>query len=397
MSYNYKWQGESKKSTFKTQNLVVITMKKTIFLILCLAFTNLVSFSQVKKEVQTDSKAYSESVPYKPTEFPNSNYQKDKKSKNKDDKKSDVNEKKSDNSVIVPVSVFDNQGKIILKLNKSDFQLYADDIEIGEFSLENVEQPLNIILLLDSSPSAEFKIKEYQDYAAKIVEELEPQDKVMIAEFNETLKIRTDFTSDRKIANTAIRKINFGNGTSLYDSLQNFFEEKVSDTIGRTAIILVTDGVDTTSTKSSYVKSLQTGEKYNVPVFVTYIDSLEHYVKSLKNSGAVLLSSPPFITNLPSPQKNSLNLSDSIKLEYEIGKYYLNDLISLSGGRVSFFKNSPESQNETIPNFIQEMRLKYYLKFKPSETDKTGERKQIKVRVNRPNLIVSAKGSYITN
>lgn len=370
-------------------------MKKTMFLILCLAFTNLVSFAQVKKEVQTDSKAYSESVPYKPTEFPNNNSKKDKKSKNKDDKKSDINEKKSDNSVIVPVTVFDNKGTIVSGLKKSDFQLFADDKEISEFSLENVEQPLNIILLLDTSPSTDFKVKEFQDYAIKFVDELEPQDKVMVAEFNENLRIRTEFTNDKKIVNNAIRKTKFGDGTSLYDAVQKIFEEGIGSLESRTAIVLITDGVDTTSTDSSYVKSLETAEKYNIPVFVVYVDTFEHMDKSVKSGRSIILPQQPIvIDNTPKPLKTS---AGSTKLEYEIGKLYLNDLVSLSGGRVSLFKNISDPQKIVLPKFAEELRLKYYLKFMPPKTDKTGERKQIKVRVNRPNLFLLAKGSYITN
>ena len=368
-------------------------MKKIVLLILCLAFTHLICFSQTTKKVQTNSKEYSESAPYNPTEFTENKSQKDKKTKNK---KSDVAETKSDKNIIVSVTVFDGQGKIITGLNKSDFQIFADEKEITDFSLDNVKQPLNIILLVDSSPSTEFAISDYQNYAMKLVDQLESQDKVMVADFNETMKIRSDFTSDKEIAHSAIRKINFGNGTSLYDSLQKILQEKISDQTGRTAIILITDGVDTTSTKSSYLKSLETAEKYNVPVFVTYLDSFENYVKNLKKSGAVVLSSPLFLGNLPNTPRSSANLSDSVKSEYDTGKSYLNDLILLSGSRMSLFKNSPESQNEILPSYIQEMRLKYYLKFQHSETDNPGERKQIKVRVNRPNLFLLAKGSYIT-
>ena len=374
-------------------------MKRSVVLILCLIFTNLISFSQTTKEVQSVSKDYSESRPYSPTEFPNDDSKKDKKSKNKEDKKTSVSEKELDRSVIVPVTVFDNQGKVITGLKKSDFQIFVDDKEVNDFSIENVDQSLNVILLLDTSPSAEFKIKELQDYATKIVDELQPQDKMLVAEFNENLKVRTEFTNDRKVINSAIHKTKFGDGTSLYDSVQKLFKESVGNLEGRMAVILVTDGVDTTSTDSDYSKSLKTVEKYNVPVFVVYVDTFEHNTKSMKNSGGIILSSPiPSITrNFPkSAAGNSVPLG-STKVEYEIGKFYLNDIVSLSGGRAVLFKDVADSKNQALPKFADEMRLKYYLKFMPTETYKSGERKQIRVRVNRPNLFLLAKGSYFTN
>ena len=373
-------------------------MKKTVVLILCLIFTNLVSFSQTTKEVQSVSKEYSESKPYSPTEFPNGNSKKEKKSKNKEDKKTNASEKVSDKSVSVPLTVFDNQGKVITGLKKSDFQIFVDDKEVNDFALEDVDQSLNIILLLDTSPSAEFKIKELQDYATKIIDELQPPDKVLVAEFNENLKVKTELTNDKKVINSAIQKTKFGDGTSLYDAVQKLFKENISNLEGRTAVILITDGVDTTSTNSNYLKSLETAEKYNVPIFVVYVDTFEHNTISMKNSGGIVLSSPfPSITNnFPKPRGSSIQLG-STKMEYEIGKSYLNDIVSLSGGRVVLFKNAVDSQTQALPKFADEMRLKYYLKFKPSETDKSGERKQIKVRVNRLDLFLLTKGSYIAN
>ena len=365
-------------------------MKKTIFLFLWLAGTCSILFGQSTAESQTDAKTYSESKPYQPAAASNGNSEKRQKPKVKDEKNSAVSEINPDRSVIVPVTVFDRSGKFVTGLNKSDFRIFADEREIDDYTLENVDTPLNIILLLDTSPSSAFKISELQDYAMEIVDELAAQDKILVAEFNEKLKIRTNFTGDKKIAASAIRKLRFGDGTALYDAVQEVFEKIAAASEGRTAIILITDGVDTTSTKSSYAKSLNTAEKYHIPVFVNYIDSFAYSTQATKNGGVIL--SPSKLSGIL-PQYSTI----LTKSEYETGESYLNDLMSLSGGRVASFKPVSAAPVQKSPNFIQEMRQRYYLKFTSSAAAESGATKQLKIRVNRPNLLVLAKASYLSN
>ncbi|MEP6900340.1 MAG: VWA domain-containing protein [Actinomycetota bacterium] len=312
-------------------------------------------------------KDYSESVPYNPTEFA------DNKSITKKEKKSkDEAIENADSStieikpVLIPVSVFSNEGKLVQGLQKTDFKVFVNEQE-QEFSLvETKDEPLNIILLIDTSASTTYKIEEIQNYALSIVGNLKPQDRILVIEFNMNVKVLSELTTDRQKIEKVIRKINFGDGTSLYEAVSVLFQKHISTIEGRKAVILLTDGVDTTSINSTYVKSLVEAEKYDAPIFPIYFDTLE------------------------------INKNVAIsKDEYKLGKQYLNDLVSLSGGRAIDAKNSSNDQKNILGYISEELRLKYYLKIQPSEPIQIGQRKQIKVRVNRPDLFVLARGSYI--
>lgn len=363
-------------------------MKRIVVLIFCLSLSLSNLYSQKSVDDKEVSKNYSESVPYKPTELPGKKSKKEKKRKSNSAKEKNEGVLEVKRSVFVPVTVFNEQNTVVKDLKASDFQLFVDDRQITDFSVENLEENLNIVLLLDTSTSAEFKIKDLQDYALAFVENLKPQDKVMVADFNENLKIRNELTNDRQIIKKAISKTKTGGGTSLYEVIEKIFKQKITNMEGRTALVLVTDGVDTTSRDYDYEKSLETVERYDVPVFVIYLDTFGHISSFPKNNRI-----PPVILGQIMKPQNM----DAIKISYERGKYYLNDLISLSGGRVSLFENISKSQNIVLPEFAEELRLKYYLKFTPPETAESGSRKQIKVRVNRPNLFLLAKGSYVVD
>jgi Ca-activated chloride channel homolog len=323
---------------------------------------------------------YSESAPYKPREF--------KPEKLKKKSKSEPEKISVDNGIInVPVSVFDRNGKFVEGLKQTDFTIFADEKEQEIASFQSAgSEPLNLILLIDTSPSTEYKIEEIQDYALSIVKQLRPQDKVLVIEFNGNMKVLSELTEDRKTISKAIRKARFGDGTSLYDSLVKVLQKYTSAIEGRKALVLLTDGVDTTSMKNGYEASLSEAEKYDVPVFPIYFDTLEQNLNPKIRGSASTIMLPGIIF----PKQNP-NL---LKADYELGKLFLNDLVSLSGGRAIMFEEREETERKFPVNIAEEMQFKYYIGFKPNAAQ-TGRSTPIKVRVNRPNLLVLARGSYV--
>ena len=61
--------------------------------------------------------------------------------------------------------------------------------------------------------------------------------------------VLTEPTNDREEIYHAIRKTSFGNGTSLYDAVHLTIAKRLNGVEGRKAVVLFTDGVDTTSRK----------------------------------------------------------------------------------------------------------------------------------------------------
>ena len=103
----------------------------------------------------------------KPTETPNTN---------------DENEviKVETSLVTMPVSVLDRDGRFISGLRQQDFRIFENGIEQKVDYFQAVEQPFTVILLIDVSPSTQFKIDEIQQAAIAFVDQLRPSDRVMI-------------------------------------------------------------------------------------------------------------------------------------------------------------------------------------------------------------------------
>jgi VWFA-related protein len=284
--------------------------------------------------------------------------------------------------VTIPVSVYDRNGLYIPNLRQSDFKIFEDgkEQEIAYFGTS--DKPFTVVLLLDTSPSTEYKIEDIQNAATAFVDQLQPQDSVMVIEFAENVHVLAEPTRDRQTLYKAIRKADFGGGTSIYDAVDFSLRKRLNTIDGRKAIVIFTDGVDTTSRKATYDKTLALAEESEALIFPIY------YNTYLDNRRSI----PTFPPNILGGPIQPAGTSAS---EYALGKQYLEDLAAYTGGRVFRPESTPGGLTAAFEGIAEELRRQYNIGFIPKDEGQPGQRKQIKVRVDRPKVIVRARDSYI--
>jgi len=285
--------------------------------------------------------------------------------------------------VTIPVSVFDRNGLYIPGLLQKDFKIFEDgkEQEIAYFGTS--DKPFTVVLLIDVSPSTAYRIEEIQHAAIAFVDQLQPQDRVMVIQFASSVHVLTEPTSDREQIYRAIRKTGFGDGTSLYEAVHTTIAKRLNGVEGRKAIVLFTDGVDTTSRRATYDSTLDDAEESDALIFPIYYNTLMDMRPQGGNIGF-----PPTIMGIPSINRSAAG-------DYALGKKYLDDLAAYTGGRVFRPESTPGGLTRAFEGIAEELRRQYSIGFVPKEEGKPGQRKQIKVRVSRPNLIVRSRDSYI--
>ena len=282
------------------------------------------------------------------------------------------------NLVSIPVSVFDRNGRYLANLKQEDFKIFEDGKEQEVTYFGASEQPVTIVLVLDTSPSTEFKIEQIQNAAIAFVNQLKPNDKVMVIEFDANIHVLSDFTNDKYRLAKAIRKADFGSGTALYDTVENVIYKRLRKEEGRKAVVLFTDGVDTESYKADAYSSLKAAEESAAPFYVVYYNT---YDKSKDTD----------IVGITEDNDDTIGVTAR---EYEQGKRYLGELTEKSGGRIYSTENNG-SLESAFSGIAEELRRQYNVGYYPTEVGKIGQRKQLKVRVNRPEAIVKARENYI--
>ena len=293
------------------------------------------------------------------------------------------------NLITIPVSVFDKYGLYIPGLRQSDFKVFVDgrEQEIAYFGVE--DKPFTVALLLDTSLSTSYKIDEIRAGAEAFVAQLGPNDKVLVIEFNGDVKVRCKPTTNREEIIKAIRKVNFGYGTDLYNAVDEAIRKQFSKIEGRKAVVLFTDGVDTTSNKHTYDSTVNYAEEGDALIFPIYYNT---YFENRQNGGN---QGGGGILGAILGGGGGTNVIGVSAADYALGKRYLEEIAEVTGGRVFRPEATPGGLTRAFEGIAEELRRQYNIGFVPADEGKRGQRKQIKVRVNRPNLIVRARDSYV--
>ncbi len=310
--------------------------------------------------------------------------------------------------VSIPILVSDRSNRYIPQLNKRDFLLYEDGTqqEIAHFG--NEEVPFSVALVLDFSPSVAGSQDAIQDAAIDFVRQLRPQDRVMVVSFAKNVDFLTDFTNDRNTLERAIRSTSTENGTSVYEAVYRVVE-RMRNVDGRKALILFSDGEDTTSRNIDYNDAINA---------VTEADVLAYGLRYPANGGGGGgrgggYSWPRNIPNIglpiplpfpfPFPRRrrgplmpNSPNSPSTTQFPRRGGGGgdFMTDIATAGGGAVYDALQVGDMRGLAY-KIAEELRHVYVVSYYPTNPLSTGGYRNIRVRVkNRDDIAVRHRRGY---
>ncbi|HKZ80466.1 MAG TPA: VWA domain-containing protein [Pyrinomonadaceae bacterium] len=303
--------------------------------------------------------------------------------------------------VTIPVSVLDRDGRYVPNLTKGNFRLWEDNVEQEVAFFASVDKPFSVVLMLDTSGSTRFRLEEIQDAAIAFVNQLRPDDRVMVVSFDDDLRVLSEFTSDRYRLRDAIRRTRTGEGTRLYDAMDMVMNQRLSQISGRKAIVLFTDGVDTTSRHGSYASNVRDAEELDALIYPLQYDTYMDV-----NGGGPIWSGRRRVPTSPIDILGQIlggigggtrrSGGGSSKGEYQLADRYLRDLAQRTGAR-GYQADSIQNLSYAFANIAEELRRQYSLGYYPKNPPQPGQRRQIRVRVDQPNLAVRSRDSYVFN
>lgn len=305
--------------------------------------------------------------------------------------------------VSVPVRVMDKRGRFIGGLTKENFKVTEDGVEqeIGLFS--NEHDPFTVALVLDMSYSTAFKISEIQNAAIAFIDQLRPNDKVMVISFDADVHLLCEATNDRQTIYRAIRSTKIAtSGTSLYEAMALVMNKKLRSVQGRKAIILFSDGVDTTSRQSTYNDNVGDSMELDALIYPVRYDTFAD-VQNMKN-GSIIKKPPPMQipgqdnggilgTIMQSSVGTASSAGTSVE-EYEKAKEYLDQLAFRTGGRL-YEATTTINLADAYSKIASELREFYSLGYYPKENRTAGKKTSIKVKVDREGVVVRTRDGYL--
>jgi Ca-activated chloride channel family protein len=306
--------------------------------------------------------------------------------------------------ITMPVSVMDRDGRYIPNLNKEDFRIWEDGVEQDVAFFASVDKPFSVVLMLDTSPSTQFQLGEIQNAAISFINQLRVDDKVMVVEFNEDVKILAEFTTDRAKLERAIFRANTDSGTSLYDAVDMVINKHLNRTSGRKAIVLFTDGVDTTSDKASYESNVMDAQELDALIYPVQYNTAGAMGQVVQIPTAPIDVLGQILGGVFGGRRRNRGGGGggggqprgTSRGDYAVGDRYLEELANNTGGR-QYNADTLQNMSYAFANVAEELRRQYTIGYYPKRTPEAGQRRMIKVRAKQPNLAVRSRDSYIFN
>ena len=265
------------------------------------------------------------------------------------------------NLVNVLVSVLDENNRPAPNLPQDAFQIFEEGVQqkIDVFEQET-KQPLDIALMIDTSLSAHKEIVFERDAAANFIKQvLRPDDSLSVFAFDESVTQVAKFSADVVSLQSAVRKINDGSGTSIYDAIllgSRALNSRSSER--RRVIIMVTDGGETTS-RSDF----------------------ESARKSALRAGILLYT----IIVRPVKNENGRNTA---------GEHALQTITETTGGAM-FYPESMEELPIIFDRIDAELRTQYRLAYYPTPRGPANTYRTIEVKV-LPGYTARHRTTYLT-
>ncbi len=202
--------------------------------------------------------------------------------------------------IVSLVTVMDDAGLIIEKLDENNFNVYEDNVRelpIEVVELTNADVGINVVLTIDRSSSMYGRpISDAKIAATTFIELMQSKDNSAIVSFAGSPRTDHPFSGNKDSLKAAISKIVIGDWTAVYDALIHSVYLMSDELINR-AIILLSDGEDNRS-MHTYQEALAVCLSHEIRVFTIGLglnrnSYEENVLKSLANeTGGLYYYSP---------------------------------------------------------------------------------------------------------
>ena len=182
--------------------------------------------------------------------------------------------------VSVTAVVRDGKGRVVRNLQRKDFEIFEKGKARPILDFKASDQgPISLAILFDVSGS--MRMSSNMEAGKRAVEYIlswvQPHaDEIALFTFDRDLRQETPFTNDPAKVRTALNAMTAIGSTSLYDAIGDTAKKLGNRPSPRRAVVVITDGVDTSSTmKPSDVSGIASA--IDVPVYVVAVVSpLDH-------------------------------------------------------------------------------------------------------------------------
>ena len=282
--------------------------------------------------------------------------------------------------VTLNISVIDrgtNRG--LAGLGQADFKLFEDGEEQRIIQFESSNAPFDLVLLIDLSGSTRDVVKLIRAAAVRFVEAARPADRIGIITFAGQASVVSTLTADRDLLRQRIETIDTARGdTKLYDATNFAMEEvlKESKKSRRTAIVLMSDGLDGTipgisgqqGSRTSYKETLRNIQEFDGVLYTLWLNT----------------------------EYEAMSPEDTQPEAFDMGRERMKEMADMGGG-VFYRVERLTDLAGAYEQVVADLGTMYSLAYRPSNSERDGKWRAIRIGVNRTNAVPRGKRGYYAN
>jgi VWFA-related protein len=329
--------------------------------------------------------------------------------------------------VVEPVLVIQPDGKIINGLTKDDFIVKENEQtqQLASLSLgDSKEVPRSIVLIIDYSSSQLPFIRTSIESAKKLVDKLNPKDRMAIV--TDDVRLLVDFTTDKQLLKSRLEGLkasalagNVG-ASDQFDALMATLTEIFNNADVRPIVIFQTDGDEFDDLRGnapptrfwlparfSFQNVLTAAEKSRVTIYpvisgVRYaaVPEAELVERALndwlnrQSAGEELLRA----RKQPLPKERPTNPTKEALMNYatqwRTRQMAMVQLAQLTGAWPEFLE-TPEQADEIYTRILTDIDRRYIIGYYPTNRARDGKRRKVSVEVRgHPEYLVWGQKSY---
>jgi VWFA-related protein len=296
-----------------------------------------------------------------------------------------------DSSIVrLNVGVVDQRGRSITNLDRSNFQIFEDGVrqEISRF--EPSTAPFSVVMILDMSGSTLSMRQVMKQSAFRFLDALSPDDRIAVVEFYDKVNLRNDFTTDRRTVAYSIEVSNGRGKTQFYKALDFALDKLANENNRRKAIIVLSDGVDTT-VRDGDRASL---EKVRDEQIAEWIKPENSEVLRRVLNKADLLGVTIYPLALPTGDPAKLaDPTPRMVAMYRAARARLQMVADRTGGMLHAI-NRLEDMGTLYALVAADLRTLYTIEYQPQNDKRDGKWRAVTIKTDNPNLIPRTRPGY---
>lgn len=277
--------------------------------------------------------------------------------------------------VAVGVTVMGTHRNFVKGLRREDFRLYDDDVAQEITGFFPIQEPAQVILMMENGPAAIFIKPSAMRAAEAFLDSISRTDKVAIVSYSKVPTLELDFTADKSKAEEGLKGLSFMDGYAQLNLMSSVITtlDWLSSVPGKKTIVLLSTGLNDSSPTDWQViqRKLESSDVQILAVSIA--DALRTPLKEKK---------------LSTDERDERKY---VEAGFAEGDRLLRLLTSATGGHVYFPKN-PKEFTEAYGEIAQFVRNEYRLEFVPPSED--GKLHALKVKVRPAWYHVNYRQAY---